>query len=391
MSEHGTNVGNGAQSAPLLSMLVPTEGRLLAIDALVASMQESWRAHAGTMQDRRTAAEVVELVFVDSTDPPLDPSTMAAWDASWMYVRRGTRNVRQKRNQGAAEARGKWLAFVDSDCLVTSGYFGAILAAIEGGQSLAFAGRVEFRGGENAVWRVVSASNLVSPEGQTAGEGEVTWCATANLIVERGLFATLGGFDESLPFRLGGDDVDLGLRLQRSGNALRVLPDALVVHPKAPWSQLRAILPRTWRWGRVEYHLALRHPDKLRAVPPFFTATIVSLGMACVAGTVLTGRLALLWMLPLWIFTSTVFSTLLSSRRTSVSFLRSYLAGWLDRLYHLGSVSEYLRAGSLRFLWEALILEEYLEGLFPAEPLQSWSNLLAALLVGLVGAAIVAR
>jgi hypothetical protein len=385
MSQQGTS-----DSAPLLSLVVPTEGRTQAIDALVASVQMAWRAHTQAMQAQRTAAETVELLLVDSTVPTLDPSKIAAWDASWMDVRRGTQNVRQKRNQGGAEARGQWIAFVDSDCLVDPGYISAVLAAIGRGQARAFAGRVEFKGSDNAVWRMVAASHLVSPQSQTTGEGEVAWCATANLIIERRLFMALGGFDESLPFRLGGDDVDLGLRLQRSGNALQVLSGALVVHPKEPWSRLTAILARTWRWGRIEYHLALRHPDKLRPTPPFFPGAVLTFGLACAAGAILTGRPALLWMLPLWILAVTLLSTLLIGWRSPVSFSTRYVAGWLERVYHLGTVREYLSAGSLRFLWEGLILEEHLEELFPAEPLQSWSHLLATLLVGLVGTAIVA-
>ena len=201
----------------------------------------------------------------------------------------------------------------------------------------------------------------------------------------------LGGFDESLPFRLGGDDVDFGLRLQRGGNTLRVLPDALVVHPKEAWSRLGAIVPRTWRWGRVEYHLAVRHRDRVRPTPPFFTGTVLTLGLICGTGTVLTGRIGLFWMLPLWILTSTLLATLLTGWSSPVPFRWRYLSGWLERVYHLGAAWEYLRAGSVRFLWESLILEEHLEELFPAEPLQNWSNLLAALFVGLVGAVIVAR
>lgn len=374
-------------AAPLLSIVVPAEGRLRAIDELAASLQESWRVHAQTIQKQRAPADVVELLLIDSTEPTLDPAAIAAWDASWMHVKRGTRNVRQKRNQGVAEAQGEWIAFVDSDCLVTPQYFSAALGAIARRQGRAFAGRVEFRGPDNAVWRVIAASQLISPETQTAGEGEIAWCATANLMVERRLFMELGGFDESLPFRLGGDDVDLGLRLQRSGNALRVLPDALVVHPKEPWSHLRAILPRTWRWGRIEYHLALRHPDKLRPTPPFFAGTVLTFALACGAAAAVTGRPALLWMLPVWIVTSTVLSTLFTGRRP---FLSRYMAGWLERLYHIGAVWECLRHGSLGLLWKGLILDDDLEGLFPAEPLQSWSNLLAALFVAVVGAVVVA-
>jgi len=185
--------------------------------------------------------------------------------------------------------------------------------------------------------------------------------------------------------------VDFGLRLQRGGNTLRVLPDALVVHPKEAWSRLGAIVPRTWRWGRVEYHLAVRHRDRVRPTPPFFTGTALTMCLICGAGTILTGRMGLLWMLPLWILTSTLLATLLTGWNSPVPFRWRYLSGWLERVYHLGAAWEYLRAGSVRFLWESLILEEHLEELFPAEPLQNWSNLLAALFVGLVGAVIVAR
>jgi len=370
------------------SVVVPTEGRALAIDALVTSLHESWGSHARRTGEHRAPSEVLELVIVDSSEPALDPDTIAAWDPSWMRVERGTRNVREKRNQGATAIRAPWIAFVDSDCLVTPGYVSGVLAAIGSHQALAFAGRVEFRGAENLIWRVVAASPLISPQTQTAGEGAVPWCATANLIVERNLFMSLGGFDQSLPFRLGGDDVDLGLRLQRSGNALIVLPDALVVHPKEPWSKARAILSRTWRWGRIEYHLALRHPEKLRAMPPYYSATALTIGLMCLAGAAITGRLALLWMLPLWVVTSTFLSTTFIGWGTG-SALPRHLAGWLERLYHAGCVWEHVRSGSFRFLWMGLLLDDNLAGMFPAEPLQSWSNLLAAFFVALVGASIV--
>src|SRR5258707_1283922 len=104
MSGRSADATCPTQGAPLLSVVVPTEGRLQAIDALVASVQDAWRVHAQTNQEQRSPAEVIELLFVDSTDPALDPSTIAAWDGSWMYVKRGTPNVRQKRNQGALEA-----------------------------------------------------------------------------------------------------------------------------------------------------------------------------------------------------------------------------------------------------------------------------------------------
>jgi len=377
-------------SAPLLSIVVPTEGRLREIRALVESVQKARSSLVSSPTGFGVPNDAIELLLVDSSEPLLDPSSISAWDPSWMRVYPGTRSVRQKRNSGADSARAAWVAFVDSDCVISPGYLAAVLAAISTRDVKAFAGKLEFSGSENFVWRAIKGSQLATPETQTEGDGEVNWCATANLIIERSLFVSLGGFDETLPFRLGGDDVDLGLRLQRRGQALQVLPRALVVHPKAPWSRLRGIIPRTWRWGRVEYHLGRRHRERLRFMPPFFTAAAMSFALASVIGAALTHHLALLLLPPLWMLLATVIATLLVGRG-SEPFHDRYLAGSLSRLYHLGCAWEHIRAGSLRFVWQALILEDRLEALFPAEPLQCWSNLVAALLVALLGVAIVSR
>ncbi len=44
------------------------------------------------------------------------------------------------------------------------------------------------------------------------------------------------------------------LRLNRVGVALCALNDVVAYHPTEPWSTIRAITSKTWRWGRFEYH-----------------------------------------------------------------------------------------------------------------------------------------
>jgi len=126
-------------------------------------------------------------------------------------------------------------------------------------------------------------------------------------------------------------------------------------------------------------------------MPPFFTGAFVTFGIASAMGAAVTGRLVLLTLPLLWAVVTTLLATLLAGEHERGSFLDRYLAGWLDRLYHLGCAWEHIRAGSPRFLWEGLILEERLDALFPAEPLQGWSNVLAAIVVALFGVAMVAQ
>lgn len=370
-----------------LSIIVPTEGRVADLGRLVASLLASWQAYIVASGDLRRPEELVEFVIVDSTDPPHHPGLFPGWDVMWMRIVTEDRNVRRKRNRGVHEARGEWIAFIDSDCVATEGYLPAILAATADAPSDGFAGRVSFSGAENFVWRLIALTQLVSPETQTDGAGEVAWCATANLIIRRSLFLEVGGFDETLPFRLGGDDVDFGLRLRRHGKALRLLPAAAVIHPKKPWSSLKAILPRAWRWGRVEYHLSKRHPELVRQMPPAFHANLILVSLACVIAAVWLHRAWLLALVPAWATLVGLLSTWLTGRGSPVPYYRRYLAGWMQQCYRVGTLYEYLRHGSARCFWEGLILEDQLDMLFPGEPLDCWSQLMALALVVMVAAA----
>ena len=294
---------------PLVSLVTPTEGRLSEICSLIRSVRVSLTAHTTKLGITSSVAIPIEMIIVDSTPTPLEPSMIDGWDPAFMRLLRGSINVRQKRNQGARMARGTWLAFIDSDCFVAPDYVEKLLQAIANQPYCAFAGRIEFQGDENRVWAVIAETQLTRVETQTHGEGEVAWCATANLIVTRQAFDELGGFDETLPFRLGGDDVDFGLRLSRAGTPLRILPSVVVVHPKIHWSHLKAILPRAWRWGRIEYHLAQRHPERVRLMPPYVAATLLSIVLVTLIGIIATGRFLLLTMIPLWFLISTLLQT----------------------------------------------------------------------------------
>jgi len=372
-------------NSPVISVVVPTEGRAKEIDLLVSSLDVSWKYYIALNGDSRGPSEIFELLLVDSSDPPLNLEIFSAWDTSWMHKLCGPKNVRQKRNLGAEKARGLWVAFVDSDCVVDKGYLDGLLKAVREERTRAFAGRVIFRGKDNLVWRMINAAGLATPQAQTEGDGEVIWCATANLLVERQFFLEMNGFDTTLPLRLGADDVDFGLRLHRRGNGLRILKEASVFHPKEAWSNLRAIVPRTWRWGRMEYHLALRHRDRVKTMPPFFTAQALMIITGISITAMFAQELTLLIMLPIWLLLVTIILPFLKERQQHAGYLASYLGSWLALVYHLGTAYEYISNGSPRFLWEGLILTDSMEDMFPAERANAWSWLLAAIITTLMG------
>jgi GT2 family glycosyltransferase len=127
------------------------------------------------------------------------------------------------RNRGAAAAAGNRLAFIDADCVANPGWLEA-LAGCAGSKPL-IAGPVILTTGEppNKVERFERLWRFAQEAWVQQG-----WAATANLLVERDAFETIGGFDEA--YRSIGEDADFCIRASRQGFELGYCPEAEVRH-----------------------------------------------------------------------------------------------------------------------------------------------------------------
>jgi len=211
-----------SDSEPLVSVIIPTFNRARylreAIDSVLHQTYSDW-----------------ELIIVDdgSTDETqANMETLA--DARVQVVRRPHEgNVARTRNVGLERARGRYVAFLDSDDrwmpsklqlqvtdLATKAghrwgytYFEQIG---EHGESVPFPRHMRRRPCEG--WIL---------EDLLRGEA---WVATPTVLVERELMADIGGFDEALAFS---EDYDAFIRLaMRSEVSLVAAPVCIVrVHP----------------------------------------------------------------------------------------------------------------------------------------------------------------
>lgn len=119
------------------------------------------------------------------------------------------------RNTGAKNSSGKWLLFIDSDCIpsktLISGYLCEKMGAV------AYAGNVKSLG-DDRLSRYYESQEILIPL-KTYNEMQEfvpQYLITANCIIWKKAFDEVGGFNESITLA-GGEDVDLGLRLSQIG------------------------------------------------------------------------------------------------------------------------------------------------------------------------------
>jgi GT2 family glycosyltransferase len=136
------------------------------------------------------------------------------------------------RNTGASQARGRFLAFTDDDCLPKQDWLGCLASRVAVSRGCAFGGRTV-----NAL-----PGNLCSVASQllvdylyafhSTNPGQRRFFATNNLVVSTENLHAVGGFDATYPLAAGEDREFCG-RLRKNGIHFLFVPEAVVYHAHA--------------------------------------------------------------------------------------------------------------------------------------------------------------
>ena len=176
------------------------------------------------------------------------------------------------RNTGAANAKGDFFIFMDSDCIVPGGYFAAVYNQLE-------SNGIEFFGGADSaaedfspMQKAVSYSmtSIFTTGGiRGASKGmEKFKPRSFNLGISKELFFKVGGFSD---MRIG-EDIDFSLRVLDTGVKAWFLPDATVCHKRR--TSMKLFFKQVFIFGVARVNLNIRHPESRRIVyllPMLFT------------------------------------------------------------------------------------------------------------------------
>lgn len=258
----------------LVSVIIPTYNRAAWVAEAVASvLAQTWRDS--------------ELLVVDdgSTDATLE--ALAPWRERLIYLRtRENRGVAAARNLGAKAARGRWLAFLDSDDLWRPRKLERQVAYLAAHPELRICQTDE-------LW--VRHGRRVNPPVSHRKQGgriflpSLKRClvSPSAVMICRRLFWAAGGFDESLP---ACEDYDLWLRLAWRHD-IGLVPEPLVVKRGGHPDQLSR------QWGLDRYRIRallklLQEPELPEAYRQAVRRTLADKCRIYAQGCAKRGRLA---------------------------------------------------------------------------------------------------
>ena len=328
----------------------------------------------------------LEVLIVDDSSP-VEAET--AQDLCYKY---GARylwcqgNVARKRNFGVENASYPIILFTDSDCELSPAAIHEHLKLESTGPEIgAMLGLVEFTGPVNWIWHVVERTGLVGAYSFARRMPYAPWGITANLSVKRTVFQKIGGFDESFLKAPGGEDVDLGLRINDAGYKIVSNPDALIFHTRDTWNTARKMLRRAFAYGRAHYHVIIKHLNRTGYEYPRFASVFFLISLLLIVRAAITLQwqsLAGCIIFPLAVLLGQAIFVLRSERLGVKELPREIAAHILDLVFECGLIFESLLHLDMRGFWTKMIYaERQLINERPHKIIQSWSLIVGFLVL----------
>lgn len=199
---------------------------------------------------------LVEILVVD--DHSVDGTVEIARSFGTTILQPPHRTISALRNSGAQNAKGRWLAFVDADCILESDWLRRALKYFNDPRVACVGSYPSVPEDSSWVSKAWDAHRCLYAPSQ-----EVDWLPSRTLLLDRDAFEAVGGFEDSL---VTCEDVDLCYRLRQRG--YKIISDGRIksMHLGEPRTLFEFFKKEQWR-GRASFRGVLIHGLYPRELP----------------------------------------------------------------------------------------------------------------------------
>lgn len=229
-----------------------------------------------------------EIIVVDkSTDKT--PVIVSKFPVK--LIKQKSKGVSAARNLGVKKAKGKIVAFIDSDCIAPKNWLTNLLKPFSDKSVVAVSGTYKTKNKESLIARFVGYEIEQRHERMKNLE-TIDFVGGFNCAYKKNIFLKFSGFDTTFA---QSEDGELSYRVSKAGNKIRFNPSAYVYHYH-PETLIKFLKQRFWHayWRVLVYR---KHKDKM--LGDSYTSRSIFIEKALIGITSLLLFLGLLNFIPL--------------------------------------------------------------------------------------------